>query len=158
MNDDVAAAVRALESSRAALAGVLISASPADRRRAGAASTEGPWAMLWDSAAAVAKTGWERSALRPGLERARPVVEDAVRRQPWTAVAVAALCGAVVIWIVSARRRWILSAAGLWWRTAGVTVLASVALKLYEQFVSAPAAPDPTNDETGSDPGGEPHG
>ena len=158
MNDEVAKAVRALESSRAALAGALIPASPASRRSAGAAQGEGPWAALWDIAAASANQRWERSALRPGLERARPVIEDAVRRQPWTAVTVAALCGAVAIWIVSARRRWILSAAGLWWRTAGAAMLASVALKLYEQHFSAAAAQDGASSENETDPTDEPHG
>lgn len=160
MNDEVAAAVRALESSRAALAGLLVSASPTGRRRSGrgTAQADTPWAALWDSTAAAAKKSWKHSTLRPGLERARPIVEDAVRRQPWTAVTVAALCGAVAIWIVSARRRWILSAAGLWWRTAGATMLASVALKLYEQYFSAPAAQGQASDETGSSPAGEPPG
>lgn len=140
MNDEVAAAVRSLEHSRAALAGALAGGSRTGKRR-GAAAGDSLWSILWDDAAAAAKKGWERSPLHSGLELARPAVEDAVRRQPWTAVTVAALCGAVAIWVVSARRRWILSAAGLWWRTAGAGMLASVAIRLYEQFVSAPAAP-----------------
>lgn len=139
MNDEVAAAVRSLESSRAALAGALASGSRTGKRRG--AAGDSLLGMLWDDAAAAAKNGWERSSLHSGLQLARPAVEDAVRRQPWTAVTVAALCGAVAIWVVSARRRWILSAAGLWWRTAGATMLASVAIRLYEQFVAAPAAP-----------------
>jgi hypothetical protein len=147
MNDEVAAAVHALENSRAALADVLANTAPEGRYRRAATSASGSWGGLWEVASAAAKKGWERSALRPGLEFARPAIEDAVRRQPWTAVTVAALCGAVAIWVVSTRRRWILASAGLWWRGAGATMLAATAIKLYEQFVAAPAAAPAAQDE-----------
>jgi len=140
MNDAVAAAVRSLENSRSALAGALIGTPSAGKHRTsgGAASPSDPWSALWTSAAAAAKEQWQHGTWRSGLELARPVVEDTVRRRPWTAVAVAALCGAVGLWIVSTRRRLILSAAGWWWRTAGMAMLVSTVFKFYEQFTSEP--------------------
>lgn len=152
MNEEIAAAVRSLESSRAALAGALGGASARNRRRGGSAAdpAAGAWSALWTSATAAAKEQWRHGTLRSGLELARPVVAEAVRRQPWTSVTVAALCGAVAVWIVSTRRRLILSAAGLWWRTAGMAMLVSTALKLYEQFMAEPVRK--TDEEATEDP------
>lgn len=149
MNDEVAAAVRSLEGSRAALAGVLVRPSSSRRHREGAgaaASADGLWHALFASVADAAGEQWRHGTLRASLDLARPAVADAVRRQPWTAVAVAGLCGAVAVWIVSTRRRLIYSAARLWWRTAGTAILASAAFKLYEQYVGGVDRPAPPPD------------
>jgi len=159
MNDEVAAAVRSLESSRSALADALVRPSSPRRHRAGftasTASADGLWNALFANVAEAFGEHWQHGKLRASVDLARPVVADAVRRQPWTAVAVAALCGAVAVWIVSTRRRLIYSAARLWWRTAGTAILASAAFKLYEQYVGGvdrPAHPPDDVDETASTP------
>lgn len=156
MNDEVAAAVRSLESTRSALAGALVRPPSSARTHregfAGAASAAGPWNTLWTALADAVGEHWQRDKLRASLDLARPVVEDAVRRQPWTAVAVAGMCGAIAVWIVSTRRRFVFSAARLWWRTAGMAILASTAFKWYEQYVSGIDRSAPAPEDTGSVP------
>ena len=149
MSDEVAAAVRSLENSRAALAGVLVR-EPRRRRRKFAdapASADTLWNSLFASVADAARENWQRGNLRASLDVAGPVVADAVRRQPWTAVAVAGLCGAVAVWILSTRRRLIVSAARFWWRTAGTAILVSAAFKWYEQYVGGVDRPAPPADD-----------
>ena len=161
MSDEVAAAVRSLDASRSALAAALASTpSPHRRRRAqfsGASpSSNGLGNVLWDSVSEAAGEHWRHGRVRASLELARPALEDAVRRQPWTAVAVASLCGAVAVWIVSARRRLVFSAARLWWRTAGTAILASAAFKLYERYVAGTDRPaSPSDDAAAAAPAPE---
>jgi len=158
MNEDVAAAVRSLEASRSALA-IALARKPHLRRHAAAGSANaapGVWGELWSSIADATGEHWRHGNLRVMLEQARPVVEDAVRQRPWTAVAVAGLCGAVAVWVVSTRRRLLFSAARLWWRTAGTAILVSAAFKLYEQHVAATDRPaSAPADADGADPAPE---
>ncbi|MFT3791431.1 MAG: hypothetical protein QM741_10195 [Rudaea sp.] len=157
MSAQVDDAVRSLEASRAALAAAFAPrASSPVWRREGFAGAHGRGAgTLWDAlcsslSEAAGEQGFGR--LRASLETARPALEDAVRRQPWTAVAVAGLCGAVAVWIVSTRRRMILSTARLWWRTAGAAMLASAAFKLYDRY--AAGAERPASSPRSADPAG----
>lgn len=148
MNEDVAAAVRSLETNRSALALALARKPPRSRAAANPANAAaGVYSEIWSSIADAAGEHWRHGNVRAALEQARPVVEDAVRQRPWTAVAVAGLCGAVAVWIVSTRRRLLFSAARLWWRTAGTAILVSAAFKLYEHHVAA-------TDRTASAPAG----
>ena len=155
MNDDVAAAVQSLEASRSALTVALARRSPLRRHAAANSANAAPglWGELWSSIADATGEHWRHGNVRASLELARPVVEDAVRQRPWTAVAVAGLCGAVAVWVVSTRRRLLFSAARLWWRTAGTAILVSAAFKLYEHHVAATdrSAPAPA----GADPASE---
>ena len=157
MNDEIAAAVRSLESTRSALAGALVRPSASARAHregfVGTASAAGPWNTLWTALADAVGEHWQRDKLRASLDLARPVVEDAVRRQPWTAVAVAGMCGAIAVWIVSTRRRFVFSVARLWWRTAGTAILASAAFKLYEQYVGGMNRSPPAPEDSESAPG-----
>ncbi|MBS0582191.1 MAG: hypothetical protein JSS42_03715 [Proteobacteria bacterium] len=157
MNEDVAAAVRSLESSRTALA-VALARPQAGRRKAAdsAGAARGVLDAVWSSFAEASGERWRRGNMRASLELARPVVEDAVRQRPWTAVAVAGLCGAVAVWVVSTRRRLLFSAAWSWWRTAGTAILVSTAFKLYEQHVAATNRPaSAPADRGGTDPAAE---
>jgi len=158
VNEDVASAVRSLEASRAALA-VALARKPHLRRHAAANpanAAPGIWGELWSSVADATGEHWRHGNVRASLEQARPIVEDAVRQRPWTAVAVAGLCGAVAVWVVSTRRHLLLSAARLWWRTAGAAILVSAAFKLYEHHVAATNRPAPAPaDAGGTDPAPE---
>jgi hypothetical protein len=151
----VDAAVRSLEASRAALAAAF-AAKPASifRRRDGFAGTREPLSGIWEALrSSVVDAAGEHGlhdlpgGIRASLETARPALEDAVRSQPWTAVAVAGLCGAVAVWIVSTRRRLVFSAARLWWRTAGVAILTSAAFKFYQRYTAASPRPAPPADK-----------
>jgi len=133
MSDPVAAAVRSLEASRAGLAVAFADARPVHRRGPASGST---WETLWADVADVSGESWRSSRLRASLEQARPVLEDTVRRRPWTSVAVAGLCGMVAVWIASTQRRRMASAAGHWWRTAGIALLMPMALRACEKFVA----------------------
>lgn len=147
MSEEIAAAVRSLEASRAALADAFVG-TPASQRRqrerfsaADSTSAGGAWNAVWASLAEAGGEHWQHGRWRASLELARPAVEEAVRRQPWTTIAIAGLCGAVTVWIVSTRRRLILSAARLWWRTAGTAILVSAAFKLYERYAAGAVRP-----------------
>lgn len=147
MNEDVAAAVRSLESSRSALAIALAKPqAQAQRRRTANVAQAKPGVVdaLWSSFAEATGEQWQRGNVRASLELARPIVEGVVRQQPWTAVAVAGLCGAVAVWVVSTRRRWLFSSARLWWRTAGAAILISTAFKWFERQTATSAASAPT--------------
>ena len=158
MNEDVASAVRSLETSRSALA-IALAHRPHLRRHAAvnsANAASGVWGELWSSIADATGEHWRHGNVRASLEQARPIVEDAVRQRPWTAVAVAGLCGAVAVWVVSTRRHLLFSAARLWWRTAGTAILVSAAFKLYEHHVAATNRPAPAPADTGgTDPAAE---
>jgi hypothetical protein len=153
VSDELAAAVRSLETSRAALADAFAATRlPPGRVADDAPPLDGLWNMLCASLEkAIHHHGWS-GRLRSSLELVRLSVQDAVRTQPWTAVAVAGLSGAVAVWIVATRRRLVVSAARWWWRTAGAAILFSTAFNFYEQYTAAkdrPGAPQDGPDEEG---------
>ncbi|HST27139.1 MAG TPA: hypothetical protein VLK26_02080 [Rudaea sp.] len=134
MTDPVAAAVRSLEASRTELAVAFADARPRHPQRG--PESGGTWETLWADVADASGAGWRSSRLHGSLEQARPVLEDMVRRRPWTSVAIAGLCGMVAVWVVSTQRQRMGSAARYWWRTAGMALFVSMALRAYDRFVA----------------------